>query len=574
VNILGITQTNHGSSAAIYDGRRLVAANEERFDRIKFSPVFPNYSINWCLSSMDLDFEDLDAVGFYMTSSNFLQSARRSQTERWRFYPEVLYSVLCDLFRRAKSMQNGVKYIHERVVPFKGKPLDLFFVDHHLAHAAGNFLVSPFERAAILCLDGTGDGYSMSFGHGKGTEMEFIYRQPFPHSLGMFYSTFTQFFGFGANSDEYKVMGLAAYGDPEPYYERVKSLIRLTDAGSFELNMRYFSFHMITEPLRYNRYFIEQVGLEPNRETETVDQGYCDLAAAAQKVTEETLLHVLRGLKQMTGEENLCYGGGVALNCLANGKIIPESGFKGVFIPPNPGDGGLAIATPAYLLHTLNGEKRGYVYEHDYLGPAYSVDEIRRQLDENGIRYQEPNDLAGEVARRLAQRKVIGHFAGAQEFGPRALGNRSILADPRPAESRDVVNRKIKFREPFRPFAPSCLKESAPEVFVLREQALDQAAPEEFMLTTAVVRPHWQDRLQAVTHKDGTARLQTVDRHHNAKYHEIIKAFERETGVPAVLNTSFNVKGEPIVLTPQDALRCFYSTGMDALVLGPFLIEK
>lgn len=573
--ILGITQTNHGSSAAVYDGQKMLATSEERFDRVKFSSGFPTRSINWCLGELDLTIGDIDGIGFYFTGSNYLSSARSNLTGSWRFYPEALYSVLSEIVRRRDMGDPGeISSIHQSVNFFGGRKLDIFFVDHHLAHAAGSYLNSGFQRAAILCMDGAGDGYCMSYGRGTGGDVDLMHRQPFPHSLGMFYSTFTQFLGFMANSDEYKVMGLAAYGNPERYYDRIRKLITSHADGSFELDLRYFSFHLVSARYRYNPRLLELLDLDPNVQTEDVAQAYCDLAAAVQQVTEEVLLHTLRCVREQTGETRLCYGGGVALNCLANGRTFRESGFEDIYVPPNPGDGGLAMGTCAYLMHSVHGQKATFVYDDDCLGPQYSYDAIRTMLDENGIAYSEPKDLPRAVAEHLAAGKIVGHFDGRQEFGPRALGNRSILADPRSAKMKDTVNRKIKYREPFRPFAPSAVREHVDEIFDLRPGALTSTAPESFMLSTVTVRKPWRPKLQAITHADGTARLQVVYAEKNAKYHAIIDAFGRETGVPVVLNTSFNVKGEPIVLSPQDAVRCFYSTGMDSLAVGPYLVEK
>ena len=576
MSYLGIVQTNHGSSAAVYDGKRLVAANEERFDRIKFSNRFPHRSISWCLQETGLALPDLAGVGFYFTGVNYMESARSDENNMLQYYPKAHYSVLSELLKRngAPGAGEGIRHVRQTVDFFDGKKLDIFFPDHHLTHAAGSFLTSGYESAAILCMDGTGDGASMSMARGRGNDIEILYRQPFPHSLGQFYATFTQLLGFQYNSDEYKVMGLAAYGDPGVYYDRLLKLIRLEPGGGFELDMQYFKFNMVTSPLKYSPRLLELLDLEPNRDTEGMAQPYRDLAAGVQAVTEDVLRHVLAGLRKRSGEDVLCYGGGVALNCLANGRVFPQVGFKDYYITPNPGDGGLAAGTCAYLLHCLDGAPREFVYDRDDLGPQYSEDEIKSTLDENGIKYTEPADLPKAAAERLAAGKVVGLFRGRQEFGPRALGCRSILADPRPAEMKDVVNRKIKFREPFRPFAPSALADKSGELFKQRPEADQPRAPESFMLCAVPVRDEWRDKLGATTHEDGSARLQNVFEENNKEYYDIISAFDQETGVPAVMNTSFNVKNEPIVLTPQDAVRCFYSTGMDALAAGPFLVEK
>lgn len=573
---LGIVQSYHGSAAALYDGERLLAANEERFDRVKFSARFPHQCISWLLREYGADFADVDAAAFYYSGINYLESARDHDNDMLTYYPRAHYAVLSELLQRniSAAAHEGVAHVRQSVRFFDGHRLDIFFPDHHLAHAATAFLMSGLHSAAILCMDGTGDGASMSFAHGRGSDIRILYRQPFPHSLGQFYATFTQLLGYKYNSDEYKVMGLAAYGDPSVYHDRISRLIKLLPGGGFELDMRYFTFNMVTSRTKYNERLLELLELAPNRDTETVAREYRDVAAAVQAVAEETLAHVLAGLRDAAGEAALCYGGGVALNCLANGRVFPDSGFDTVFVPPNPGDGGLAAGAAAYVMHTLNGAPRGFVYDDDCIGPAYDTAAIRRALVENGIPFTGPGDLPRAVAERIAAGKVVGRFDGPQEFGPRALGNRSILADPRPASMKDTVNRKIKFREPFRPFAPSTLVEKSAELFRLRPGALEPAAPESFMLCAVDVVDEWKQKLQATTHNDGTARLQTVHTHKNPGYHAVIKAFADLTGVPAVLNTSFNVKNEPIVLTPQDAIRCFYTTGMDALAMGPFLVEK
>ncbi len=570
---LGLVQSNHGSSAALYDGQRMLACCEERFDRIKFSAGFPHQAMRWCLEATGATVNDLDGVGFYMTGSNYLRSARSSQIGPWRYYPEALYGIAANVLRYV-SEKEEICSIVQKVDFFGAGGIDLHFIDHHTAHAGGSFLMSGLDSAAVLCLDGNGDGCCLSFARGCGKKIEFLYRQPFPHSLGQFYSTFTQLLGFNPNSDEYKVMGCAAYGNAERYYEPVRRCLRLEAGGGFTLDMDCFAFNMTTSTAKYTQALLDAIGLEPNEDTETVAPEYCDLAASVQAVTEEALFHILTGLKERSGQENLCYGGGVALNCLANGRVLPQMGWKRVFIPPNPGDGGLSAGVCSYLAHSVHGHPREYAYRHDHLGPEFSADEIRKCLQENGLRWEEPSDMAVAMAQHLAAGKILARFDGPSEFGPRALGNRSVLADPRKAETKEVLNRKIKFREPFRPFAPACLAGRAGELFSVAEEDGCEAALTDFMLQTAEVHPAWRERLAAACHADNTARLQTVRSSVSPGFYAAIKAFAAETGVPALVNTSFNVKGEPIVLAPRDALRCLYSTGLDALVLGPFLVEK
>ena len=542
---LRVTQTYHGSSAAAYDGDRLWAANEERFDRIKFSSGFPHKAIAWCLSQAGVDIRDVEAVGFYFTSSNYLHSAPSNQGFNWRYYPEVLYGVPSELLKVGGfSHGRDIRYIEQTIDFFGSEKLRIYFLDHHLMHAAAACLVSPFESSAIVCMDAHGDGTSMSYGVARGNDLRLDHRQPFPHSLGHFYSAFTQFLGFSPNSDEYKVMGMAAHGDAERYYDIVRRMVRLTASGTFEIVPEYFSYYTLSARTRFSRKLADAVSLEPNGETQRVPEEYCDLAAAVQRVTEETILHVLKHVRQVTGEEDLSYCGGVALNCLANGRVLPESGFRRTYIPPNPGDGGLAIGTAAYLCHAIHGENRRYVYKGDYLGAAYSYGHMRSVLDEYGIRYTEPADLANAITERLVSGKVVGHFDGAEEFGPRALGNRSILADPRSERMKHVVNEKVKFRERFRPFAPSCLSECAAEIFEMAPGHEAPTAPENFMLATATVCDGWRRNLQATTHEDGSARIHTVRAECNQKYHAIIDAFRRATDVPVLLNTAYSAEVE------------------------------
>jgi carbamoyltransferase len=478
-----------------------------------------------------------------------------------------------------------------------GIPLPkILFSGHHLSHAASAFYCSPYRDAAILTVDGVGEWSTATFGVGKDTSVELLGEVRFPHSLGLLYSVFTAFLGFEVNEGEYKVMGMAPYGTPK-YVEDVRKLLRLGPDGSFALDMDYFSYHhspdrafnakferlfgtprdpkslFFTESSGYPTYFGDKPSnyLERCRE----NQHYADLAASIQRVTEETLLAMANALHARTGLRRLCMAGGVALNSVANGRILRETPFEELYVQPAAGDGGGAIGAALHVYHAVLGQPRKFVMEHAFLGQEHSPGEIRRFLDDKGISYEYVDDddrLAVRVAEALEEGKVIGWSQGRFEWGPRALGNRSILADPRRAEMKDIVNTKIKFREPYRPFAPSVLIERAEEFYDLREP--ERHYPARFMLLVVDVKDSKREIVPAPTHVDGSARIQTVSKETNPQYHRLIETFGKTTGVPVVLNTSFNLKGEPIVNTPAEAFSTFTRSGIDVLVLDHFLVQK
>jgi carbamoyltransferase len=412
-----------------------------------------------------------------------------------------------------------------------------------------------------------GEWTTTAYGYGKGTEIELTREIKYPHSLGLLYSTFTAHAGFEVNEGEYKLMGLAAYGQPT-YYQQVRDMVDLRDDGSFQLDMSYFAYHYSLHSM--SDKFIEVFG--PPRSPESpMEDRYANIAASIQKVTEEIMLAGARAIRQTTGSEYLCMAGGVALNCVANGRILREAGFKDIWVQPAAGDAGGALGVAAFLYHKLSGQPRSYVMRNAYLGPAYSNDEIKRFLQSEGIAYQELSDadLVKTVGRLLAENNVIGWYHGRMEFGPRALGSRSILANASHPEMKDILNEKIKHREQFRPFAPAVLLEETPNYF-----ALDAQHESPYMLLVADVLPERRALLPAITHVDGTARLQTVTAEENGLYYQVIREFFGHTGVPVIVNTSFNVRGEPIVNTPLEAYNCFSHTDMDYLVLGNYLVDK
>jgi carbamoyltransferase len=560
-HVLGLSCFYHDSAAALLrDGEVVAACQEERLSRKRHDSAFPSRAVKYVLKEAGIGPADLDAVGFY--DKPLLKFERMLSTYVATF-PRSFGS-----FRKAMPLWIHEKLwmpslIRKELRPYKGP---ILFAEHHMSHAASAFLVSPFEEAAILTVDGVGEWATASFGVGRGTDITLFKEIRFPHSLGLLYSAFTYYLGFKVNSAEYKVMGLAPYGKPV-HYERIMSdMVHLNEDGSFKLNMKYFSYdYGLTMT---NGAFSDFFGGPPRKPETWMTEREFDIAASVQKVCEEVVLRMVRYIHRETGLTNLCMAGGVALNCVANGRVIRETPIEELFVQPAAGDAGGAVGVAHYLYNTLEKEPRGRPWAHAYLGPEYRDEEIAQYLEANGIPHRRlPRaELLSTTARLIAEGNVIGWFQGRMEFGPRALGGRSILADPRDPKMRDTLNVKIKFREGFRPFAPSVLEDKAAEWF-----DIDCESP--YMLLVAQVREGMRV-IPSVTHVDGSARLQTVTREQNALFYDLIAEFEKITGVPIVINTSFNVRGEPIVCTPHDAYLCFMRTNMDQLVLGPFLLEK
>lgn len=504
----------------------------------------------------------------------------------WKVFRESMITWLVDKL-----------WIRHQIEDELGVPKDkVLFTQHHLAHAASAFLVSPFEESAILTVDGVGEWATATYGTGKGNEINLFKEIRFPHSLGLLYSAFTAFLGFEVNEGEYKVMGMAPYGEPR-YVDKIWKLVTQHDDGSFSLDMDYFCFHHSTtrtyskkfqqlfgDPRPPETYFFTDgtgfpsyFGEKPGnyRELCELNQHYADLAASIQKVTEEVLLNMAKFIRQETGLKSLCIAGGVALNSVANGRILKESGFENLYIQPAAGDGGGALGAALHVYHTLLGHPRKLVMRHAYWGEAFSEGDVEGFLKGEGIEYSVAGDqdqLLDQTVEALKTGQVIGWYQGRFEWGPRSLGNRSILADPSREEMKDVVNTKIKFREPYRPFAPSILAEEAENYFDLPDAARHD--PARFMLLVAPVKEEKQSSLPAITHVDGTGRLQTVFEETNPLYYNLIKRFGEATGVPVLLNTSFNLRGEPVVTTPANAYSTFMWSEMDMLVMGNHIVKK
>ncbi len=583
MKILGISAFYHDSAACLLgDGEILAAAQEERFTRRKHDLDFPSHAIDNCLNQAGIQCADLDAVVFYekplLKFERLLESYLATAP---RGLPSFLKSMPLWLKRKL-----WIKDLIARELDFEG---EMLFPEHHESHAASAFFPSPFERAAFLTVDGVGEWTTASFGRGDGRDLEIQADLKFPHSLGLLYSAFTYYTGFRVNSGEYKVMGLAPYGEPRYADLILDELIDLKDDGSFRMNMDCFNY--CSGLTMTNGRFAELFGGPPRAPESELEQRHMDLARSIQDVTETIMLRMARHVHERTGESNLCLAGGVALNCVANGRILREGPFDDIWIQPAAGDAGGALGAALFAWHRLmQGERRCNgrdAQRASLLGPAFPRNDIESMLRRRGIPHEAlPDDEVPEkVADLIAGGAVVGWFRGRMEFGPRALGARSILGDARSTEMQTTMNLKIKYRESFRPFAPSALEDKASQWFELNR-------PSPYMLLVAGVHPrvrrdHGQDTLQgldmlkvprsdipAVTHVDCSARIQTVARKDHPLYYDMIAAFERKYGCPVIINTSFNVRGEPIVCSPEDAYLCFMRTEMDHLYLDGFLLDK
>ncbi len=583
--ILGISAYYHDSAAClVIDGKIVAAAQEERFSRKKHDSDFPGQAVAYCLREGRLEAGELDYVAFY--DKPILKFDRLLESYI-HYAPLGIRSFLKSMPVWLRSKLRTRDEIRKRLA-FEGP---ILFTEHHQAHAASAFFPSPFERAAILTIDGVGEWATASLGRGEGSRVELLKELRFPHSLGLLYTAFTYFLGFEVNSGEYKVMGLAPYGEPR-YVDRIRDqLIDIRPDGSFKLNMRYFDYGagLKMTSAAFDRLF----GGSPRAPEGALTQRELDLAASIQVVVEQVMLGMARHAHELTGEKRLVLAGGVALNCVGNGKLLREGPFEDLWIQPAAGDAGGAVGAALFAHHQLLGGERHVDGRRDsqrasLLGPSFDEGELQQLLAREGVdaeRFDDLESLAERVAELLTQQQAIGWFQGRMEFGPRALGARSIIADPRSPEMQSRLNRKVKFRESFRPFAPAVLREHLADFY-----ELDRDSP--YMLLVCDVHARQRrpvdessvaglDKLKlvrstlpAVTHVDHSARVQTVSREDNPAFHAVIERFHRRTGVPVIVNTSFNVRGEPIVCTPEDAYRCFRRTNLDALVLGPYLIQK
>ena len=568
MKILGIAPDVWISSAAlIEDGQVVAAAPEERFNRQKMSSVFPDHAIEYCLRQSGCSLGDVDRIAVAWNPGVHIRSASSRYTRMLRWRGEYLINVPGALMKHmGKPQIDGI----EEIVRMSGQENHIVFVNHHLAHAASSFFMSPFEDAAILTVDGRGEDETCMWGNGHNNQIDKLQAVRVPHSLGLMYGTFTEFLGFRPDSDEWKVMALAAYGEEDTrYYNVVQELVHCLDDGRFELDLSYFAYYLFDkQPTMYTSKLQELLG-PPRLPGQALDQRHFDIACALQRVYEETVSHMLSYLHAATGNPRLAMAGGSAMNSVYNGKIIETTPFEEVFIPSCPDDSGVSVGAALYAYHCVLGGQDRYIQEHNNWGPSYSRDQIDETLRQYKIRAERHNDIARIAATLLSEGKLIGWYQGAMEFGQRALGNRSILADPRDVSSKDLINSAVKYRESFRPFAPSILEEHASEYF---EYPVGDTV--NFMEKVYPVRSDKRDVIPAVVHVDGTGRLHTVSQRTNPRFYDLISCFGDLTGVPVVLNTSFNLNGEPMVCSPTDAIRTFYSCGLDALVLDEYLVYK
>jgi len=578
IYILGLNAYHPDSSACLFKDNELIAAvEEERFRRIKHWAGFPGEAIKYCLKEGEIVIEDIDYIVLNRDPrANFLKKIIFVLTKK----PDLglIFNRLKNVFRVKRIKQTLAQELGVEEKRVRAKVIN---IEHHLAHMASAFFASPFDEAAIVSVDAFGDFTSLKVGHGKGNKIKELFSVNYPHSLGMFYTAVTQFLGFRKFGDEYKVMGLAAFGKPK-YLKEMEKIVLFKPHGRFELNQDYFSFYKKGENMSwdnaqphvetlYSKRFIEVFG-KPREKNEDLSQRHMDLAASLQAMYEKAFFRILREAHKLTSSANLCLAGGCALNSAANGKLLKNTPFQEVYIQPAAGDAGGALGAVLYFYHHILNNPRGFKMRHAFWGPHFSDAEIsqalkQQRLDDSKIeKLQNRQDLLKKTAELIAQGNVVGWFQGRLEWGPRALGNRSILADPRRPEMREILNQRIKKREWFRPFAPSILEGYIGDYF-------EENYPVPFMIKVYTVKENKKKEIPAVTHKDGTGRPQTVAQGQNRLYWDLIDEFRKATGVPLVLNTSFN-ENEPIVCTPQQAINCFLRTKMDVLVIGSYMVRR
>ncbi|WP_313801566.1 carbamoyltransferase [Sphingobium sp.] len=575
MKILGISAFYHDAAAALLiDGLPVAAVQEERLSRRKNDAAFPMGAVEWCLDRAGLEPEQLDAVIFYerpaLKFDRVLMTLLRSFPHSWRIFPKAMKNLLGEKLwvRGIIAAQLGIP---ARIV---------HFTDHHLSHAAAAFLTAPTDSAAILTADGVGEWATFTVGRGSRiggqARIDLLREVRFPHSLGLFYSAFTAWLGFKVNEGEYKVMGLAAYGTPR-WAQEVRQILHRTEDGAFALDLAYFDYHRAVDSA-YSRRFVELFGPARDR-FEPIDldsaQGrhYADVAASAQLVLEEVMVDIAASLRRESGLPDLCLGGGVALNGVANARILKEAGFERLFVPSAPGDAGCALGAALYADRILFGQPHRDCPDHPFWGPAIDPDDLARLAEEDGLPFARTgeSELIDRVVEAIGQGAIVGWMEGAAEFGPRALGHRSILADPGDASMRDRINRDIKFRESFRPFAPVVPAEQADRYFALPPGG---ARLGRFMSGVFPVRPEWRERLRAVTHVDGTARVQVLERDMAPRLHALLTAYGRRSGVPVLLNTSFNLAGDPIVTSVAEGYSTFRRAAMDMLVADNVVVRR
>lgn len=564
VYVLGISCYYHDSGAALLrDGELVAAAEEERFNRQKHYSDFPSLAIEYCLSEAGITIEDVDHIAFYekplVKFNRILETVLACWPRTYSTWRKSMPQWLAHRLHIGREIQQKL-----------ATDKDILYCQHHMSHAASAFLVSPFDVAAVITADGVGEWTTTAWGVGRGNRIEITKELRFPHSVGLLFSAITAYLGFRVNDAEWKVMGLAPYGKPT-YVDKFREVVDIKEDGSIRLNMRYFS-HTYSTRRMFNRRWERLFGQPQAKPQQELTDFHRDIACSGQRIVEDIMVKMATHVHTETGQDNVCIGGGVGLNCVANWRILKESGFKNIFIQPAAGDSGGALGAAFYVYSSVLDNPRTFVMNHACWGPSFTNEQIKETLDNVGASYEPIDDeesLLKRTARLIADGKVVGWFQGRMEFGPRALGCRSLIADARNPKMKDIINAKVKFREAFRPFAPCVLKERAHEYF---ETPPGMDLP--FMLLVPKVRKEKRSVIPATTHEDGTGRVQTVTEEHNGRYYRLVRAFNELTGVPVVINTSFNVRGEPIVCTPQDAYNTFVNTGIDVLVIGDNIVTE
>ena len=561
MKILGLNLFGHDSAAAlVIDGKLVSAVEEERFSRIKHDPAFPERSIKYCLDNSQLSLSDIDAVAVTFIPEMWIQGGFLDYSLAYFPDSKPLLQSKVKLLLKYLDFENHVR----EQLKYDGK---IVFKRHHECHFASSYYLSGFSESALMSLDGSGEYQTMLLGSGKGAKMVNLQEALLPHSAGYLYDAISVYLGFSFKTGAGKVMGLASYGDPKPYSEVFEKIVTLKPTnGTFELDMTYFEFHKRRD-VWFSEKLVEALG-PPHVKGQKLEQRQFDVAASLQQATERIGLNAARYLSKTTGSANVCMAGGVSLNCVMNGRILQETDFENVFVQPAAGDAGTAIG--AALLHYYDEDPQapiGTRLENSYHGPAYTDEEIFETLKQYPVDIKQPKNVEETTATHIEEGKIIGWFQGHMEFGPRALGNRSILSAPFPAEMKDILNARVKHREWFRPFAPAILEERLEDYF-------DCGHITPYMLLVYNVLEHKKAEIPATAHVDGTGRVQTVNKQQNPKFYKLIEEFHKKTGVPVILNTSFNVQGEPVVCTPEDAIKCFLGTEIDVLVLGNYIIYK
>ncbi|MDT8452089.1 MAG: carbamoyltransferase C-terminal domain-containing protein [Gammaproteobacteria bacterium] len=562
MNILGLNYYYHDTAASIVsDGQLIVAIEEERLSRDKHTWCFPIRSAARAMEVAGLTPKDIDHIALSIkpslnTAARLLYGLKNFSNAR----PFIKHELIAG---RRKQLAFR-RWFNHTFADVAKKP-QVHFIPHHVCHAVGSFLVSPYEKAALLGIDGAGEWATSYMGYGDGTHITEYRQSYFPNSLGSFYEAITQFCGFKPNYDEGKTMGLAPMGDPQPFYDKMSQLIAIDNDGEIKIDLSYFSYQFWGGQ-RYSQKFIDTFGQPRDKNGEFKDN-HLNVAAAAQRVLEERILELSNVLHDRSGADYLVMAGGVARNSVANGRVVREGKFKDVYVMPAAGDNGTGIGASYYVYNKILKQPRNFVHLNPYVGNSYSNAEILKTISECKLNAEHHEDICSEAARLLHAGNILGWFQGNMEIGPRSLGNRSILADPTAPAMKDKINAEVKHREAYRPFAPSCTVEAAAQFF-------ETEVEDPFMLKVCFVRPEARAKLPAITHVDGSARLQTVQKTTNPRYHELLSRFGELSGAPVLLNTSFNIMGEPIVESPHHAIRCFFSTGLDILVLGNYVIRK